>query len=68
MWSLEISIRYAWLPRLDEKDKGWSYANRRIETQMRDSKLPFLINDNISFTKLTSLLHFYNIDAYVCNV
>ena len=35
---------------------------------MRDSKLPFLINDKISFTKLTSLLLCYNIDAYVCNV
>ena len=36
-------------------DKCWSYANRRIDIQMRESKLPFLISD-LSFTKLTSLL------------
>ena len=28
----------------------------RMQIQMRDSKLPFLINDNISFSKLISLL------------
>ena len=51
-----MSIRYAWLPRFIGKDNSWSHANQESRYKYEIQNYLFLINDNISFTKLTSLL------------